>query len=440
MLPELDGTGDVISGQAPAVGRPRAQLPSRGRLDGVTRSIKRASSPMVPALWSRARSLINNHWAYARDSGDAYYAVRTTHNLCDRLLRKRPSGGQIAEIHQWTLQALEAESKNSHVWDLWAKTLAALDARETSLDVRWETIRRFPKEVLVRNSLADALLDSGRTTLAEHLLRETQRDFPEDIFTLHLLGRSLLRQGRLREAEATASNMTELEPDSPYAAALSRAIDEYQPPGDNAHLSIEWERETEDLDLQPAIRPAVEWLAERRPLLERYFAPSPNGRGSAWIGVNWQQDDRIACEFDLVVAQRVNRERSSLLHDGALDSWARTRPASYSIYLLRLSRALEAGDFTRAEIAQVDAEFPQHRSWNEWLGYPFVTSPRRSELRRTARRVKFWGGRLKAVYPNLDVPNRSIMEYRPKALRRLFEDVALANADPGLPDISIARN
>ena len=90
ILPELDETGDVISGQAPAVGRPRAQLPSRGRLAGVTRSINRALSPVPPALWSRARSLINDHWAYARDSGDAYYAVRTTHNLCDRLLRKGP--------------------------------------------------------------------------------------------------------------------------------------------------------------------------------------------------------------------------------------------------------------------------------------------------------------------------------------------------------------
>ena len=236
--------------------------------------------------------------------------------------------------------------------------------------------------------------------------------------------------------------MTELEPDSPYAAALSNAIGEYRPPPSNLHFSIEWERVPEDLDvLQPAIRPAVEGLAERQPLLERYFAPSPNGRVSDSIGLNRQQDDRIACEFDLVVAQRVNRkEEWHRLHAGALDSWVRARPASYSICLLRLSRALEAGDFTQEEVAQVDAQFPQHRSWNEWLGYPFATSHRRYQLRQSAGRRRFWGGRLKTVYPNLDIPNCSTVDYRPTALRRLLEDIALANADPGLPDISITAN
>ena len=435
MFPEADEPEYPPGGRRRTVQRP-AQLPTSGRLSGVVRSLRHARPPLGPSVWRRTRGLIRDHWEYAWASGDSHYAVRTTHNLCDRLLRKHPSQANLAEVHEWTLQALQAESGDAHIWDLWAKVLAALGAWEASLDVRWKAVRRFPNNVVIRNSLGDALLDRGRYPLAERLLRETLRDFPNDLFSLHLLARAMLRLGRPDEANAALSEITSLDPDNPYAITLLEEMSDEQRFGANAPLQVHAVRG--EFDVEPRVRPFVELFTSRTALLESYFAPSTNGQNDSVVDSASSQPGQATSEIELVVACRGGGGQR---HDdgGLLHSWARVRPASYSTRLLLLSRAVEAGGLHREEISRVETEFPEHRSWNQWLGYGFVQPRRRAELRRIARKEKFWGGRLKAVYPGLGAPPSSkTVSYDAAALRRLFEDVALASADAGLPSVPLA--
>ena len=188
--------------------------------------------------------------------------------------------------------------------------------------------------------------------------------------------------------------------------------------------------------MEPQVRPYVESLAARTRLLQGYFAPATNGGGRVAVGSEGSHLDRVTSELELVISCRAGRANPQA-GNGLLDSWTRVRPASYSTRLLRLSRAVGAGDLGQEEMSRIEVEFPQHRTWNEWLGYAFVPSPRRSELRRTAREQEFWGGRLTSVYPGLDVPNCRTASYEPAPLRRLFEDVALASTEIGFPHMPI---
>ena len=189
-------------GAAPARGdfRRTAPLPHKARLDQITIEIDNSKS-LHDDLWGRVQALIRGHWAYASGSGETYFAVRTTHNLCDRVLRLRPRKPQLTEIHVWTLQAIKAESDNPYPWDLWAKVLSALGQDDTAMSVRWESMRRFPEYCSLRISLTEGLRNHDRIPLAESLLRETMRDFPGNAVCRTMLADLLGHTGREAEAE-----------------------------------------------------------------------------------------------------------------------------------------------------------------------------------------------------------------------------------------------
>ena len=100
------------------------------------------------------------------------------------------------------LRAIEAESENSYTWDLWAKVHSTLGQEDASLAVRWESIRRFPENCVLRSSLAHTLMEHDRLALAENLLRETMRVFPDDIFCRNILASLLIRTEREEAAES----------------------------------------------------------------------------------------------------------------------------------------------------------------------------------------------------------------------------------------------
>ena len=204
-LPARGGAGEV----RPSGGRRRmadratvhrAPLPEAERHHRITRKIKKAEF-LDDKLGEEVRKLIREHWLHASVSGETYYAVRTTHNLYDRLLRLRPTRAHLDEMHVRTLQAVRAKPGNPYSWDLWAKVLSALGRDEASLSVRWESARRFPENCVLRNSLAEALREQGRMPLAEHLLRETMRDFPNDEACGGILAELLISTERKTEAE-----------------------------------------------------------------------------------------------------------------------------------------------------------------------------------------------------------------------------------------------
>ena len=203
--PTRGGAGDV----RPPGGRQRvadhvavhrAPLPDAERRHQIAGKINRAQS-LYDGLWKEVQTLIRDHWGYASVSGEAHYAVRTTHNLYDRILRFQSAKAYLAEMHVRTLQAIEAEPGDPYTWDLWAKVLSVLGQDEASLSVRWESARRFPENCVLRNSLAEALRDHGRMPLAEHLLRETMRDFPNDEACRGILAGLLISTERKSDAE-----------------------------------------------------------------------------------------------------------------------------------------------------------------------------------------------------------------------------------------------
>ena len=196
-----------------------AHLPPTKELDAVVDAVD-TTEALDDALWRLAHSLLNRHWAYARYTHHSRYAVRKTHNLCDRLLRKDPSESQLAEIHSWTLEALRAENGNPYIWDLWAKVLAVAGADETSLDVRWEAVRRFPDNLVTRMAMIVALAGNDRRELAEHLFNATSQDFPNEVIEPRLL--------QAHRWDEAASAMSTRGSHDPQAGEFRRVIEDEQ--------------------------------------------------------------------------------------------------------------------------------------------------------------------------------------------------------------------
>ena len=194
-----NGTAAHRAEQPPA-SNGRAELPELRRRECLEQDIR--ETPCVdPQLFASVRRLIRDHWRYAFASGQSYYAVRTTANLCNLILRSDANDQQVEQIHPWALQAVEAEPGNPYTWDLWAKVLSVLGQVDAALSVRWESIRRFPENSVLRNSLAYLLAKQDRTILAEHFLRETMEDFRDDPFCRSILANLLIRAEREEEAE-----------------------------------------------------------------------------------------------------------------------------------------------------------------------------------------------------------------------------------------------
>ena len=479
----------------------RNALPDATSREQIRRAINRAQI-LGEDLWEKTRDLIRAHWAYASESGECYFAVRTTHNLCDRLLPLGPAEPHLADMHVWTLRAIGAESENARIWDLWAKVLSALGRDDASLSVRWESMRRFPDDCVLRTSLAEALLEHHRVPIAESLLRETMRDFPRDevcrnilaellvrteregeaesllretmrdfprdVINRHILVKTLWRQGRQEEAKVEFVTLEALAPNDPYVQLLSEMMTTI--PAEEAQAAwpeLSEDRGTEadaDLRRQPAPGQAQEReiglesigtgpeivayldrLTAQIPLLEDYFAPSEGAYGSdTTLGALHLGE--ITSEFELVAAHRTGLMEGSESRE-RLEAWASVRPSSYSARLLLAWQGREGNGMDREAMSEIKREFPKNRRWNEWLCYGFTSEEERSRLRREAKAGRdetdrtFWRGRLSAVYPDLKTEEEEIeggVSYDPAALKRLLEDVAFAGAAQALPSVSIS--
>ena len=393
--------------------RRQSYLPRKAEREAVILEVD-ATEALDDSLWTKVHRLLRRHWEYARYTHHSHYAVRTTHNLCDRLLRKHPSNAQLEEIHDWTRQALQAENSNAYVWDLWAKVLAAAGAHEPSLDVRWEAVRRFPDNLVTRMAMIVALAGNRRRELAKHLFQETEQDFPNEVVEPRLL--------KARQWEEAASEISRKYPHNPLVGQLERVI------ADERFFSrMEDQNSSIGPRLDPQMRSVLDSLSNRTGLLQRYFAPA----NKVPVALEKRVLESPVSEFELVVACRMG-SRPQIV-DEVLNSWLNARPASYSVRLLALSRGINGHGLDRKEFSKVQSAFPQHRHWNQWLGYAFAASDERTRLRKEAQEQRLWGGRLSAVYPGLGVPYSRTVAPESEPLRRLFEDVALANADCGLP-------
>ena len=186
---------------APSRYRYRFPLPDRTRLERLLEDIMEGR-PLDVDLGNQVRELILDHWRHASESGESYYSVRSTVNLCNRLLRLEPNRAFLEQMGLWAVWAVEAEPDNPYTWDLWAKVLFASGQDDACIAVRWESTRRFPENSVLRNSLAYTLTEQQHWEVAENLLRETMLDFPGDLFCRNILAVLLIRTERSTDAES----------------------------------------------------------------------------------------------------------------------------------------------------------------------------------------------------------------------------------------------
>ena len=95
----------------------RAALPERWRLQWLEQDDLYETPHLDPALFGKVHELISDRWRYAFASGESHYAVRTTVNLCNRVLWYGVDESPVEQLHPWALQAVEAEPENSCTWE-----------------------------------------------------------------------------------------------------------------------------------------------------------------------------------------------------------------------------------------------------------------------------------------------------------------------------------
>ena len=434
----------------------RAPLPEAEKRLRIADKMSRAQS-LDEKLWKEVQKLIRDHWLHASASGETYYAVRTTHNLYNRILRLRPVRAYLAEMHVRTLRAIEAEPGNPYIWDLWAKVLSALGRNEASLSVRWESARRFPEDSVLRNSLAETLREHGRILLAEHLLRETMRNFPNDEVCRGILANLLISIERNTEAEHLLREAIRDFPNNEVFRNMMDALSSPTERQENRSAKIEvategrlatpgrtGEQETggDGVGSESAISAYLDQLTARVPLLETYFAPSASA-GDAGAMLETPSPDTVPrSEIELVAKHRAGRMEGSGRE--YLKTWVKARPSSYSARLLLAWRGQEGNGLDSAAISRISSDFPENHHWNKWLCYGFASGEDRGKLQQDAMnggdgngRTSWWG-RLSAVYPDLQTEgegNEDGMRYDSAAMKRLLEDVAFAGADRAVPGI-----
>lgn len=410
----------------------RAERPHPDEREDLIRRM--TAAPRLDALlWSRLRGYLDRDWRAADADGDYYYAVRSVHNLGHRMLKLGPNAEQLAQLHAWTLRALDAEPDNAHIWGLWAEVLTALGQTAHALAVRWETVRRFPEDPFPRTELAEVLSQSGQAVLAEALLHRTMTDFPRNVVCRNALVDLLLDQGRREEAEPVWRDAQALAPTNPYVQGLGQRLAEgkahaaqgmpSRPTQEPDERPATGQPKAEATGLAPALTDFLAWLERRRGQWEAYFAGG--GVEPATEG------DALA-----LAALRAGAMRPQL------EQWLRARPSDVALRLVGIG---PEGDGVLAELQHA---FPALAGRLDWLRFARLKPDQRQGLIQAEhdrlRRAgdpsvdspnEWWGGRLAAVYPGLD---RDATDTRidPEAWRRLRDDVVVASLDLAIPAIA----
>ena len=123
----------------------------------------------------KLRTLLAQHFNYARATGDSYFLIRTISNLGSSWLR----GGdlpaeEIRVLERMTVDVLDWDAANPYVWMLWVTCLLKLSRLDVAEAALWDIRRRFPENTPCRVELARILMYGAEKRLvqAEVLLRE----------------------------------------------------------------------------------------------------------------------------------------------------------------------------------------------------------------------------------------------------------------------------
>lgn len=159
---------------------------------------------------AEGKALMQRHVAFAEKTGDAHFLRLAIGELGKAAIVVDPQWA-----HDLARTNLLWAPNDAHGWTLWVRALARLgDAKSAEL-AAWESLRRFPDDVVARAALGELLAKQPeRRAEAEAVFVETIRRFPDNVVARAALGNLLLElgPGRLDEAEACFKEAQRIDP------------------------------------------------------------------------------------------------------------------------------------------------------------------------------------------------------------------------------------
>lgn len=190
------------------------------------------------------RGLMTQHERYVRETGDAYFLVRSYCRLADFLLKSPDAQRQVARDAAWALQlgqqaALWAPG-NHQTWSVVARALDGLGDWPRAQAVFWYARRRFPYNPQAHNQLGHALLMRGQMAEGEAVYRAAIRRFPDNPVCWADLGNTLRISQKAEAALAVYREAQQrFHDNSPICCALTGVLIDLGRV-DEARSALEW--------------------------------------------------------------------------------------------------------------------------------------------------------------------------------------------------------
>lgn len=406
------------------------------------------------------------------------------------LLKK---SGRKSEAEEFLREAIDVFPGHLAFRNILAELLWESGSHEEAEKLLRSTMSDFPKDPFSRTTLAALLLQQGKVDEAEALMVAMTKAQAEHPIPCLLLARCKLQRAKQARneveeqrwlREALEKTKKALRRDSRHAGALelksqidaqlalldSRNSEALEPKSqidaqaafNGGPRSGDATADGEELRSAPetieSLAPSEASLSEDEDLREESerFLHLNIIRGNEFaewysaahdLNGNERPERSGANEFEVVAGcLRYENESVVILPPGK--EILESQPGSYSLRILAAyGRSESTGrDAFSAEVAALGHEFPNMRTWSDWLRLPELDKERRVELMSGGRSKEgpsekaFWSGRLLAVYPELGKSNAAGSaaadeQSKRAALERLVADVAIACAARSEPRV-----
>lgn len=176
----------------------RINCPTKSENDGVLHAIQDQRQDTADVT-RRYLALVEAYLRFTRQTGDAYFFVRTLQNHGKHLFKRQHlSDEAMSRIGELIEEALRWQPQGEYTWTFWADWFAYQGQGMHQQWVLREAIRMFPDNEISRVELARLLIRQGESFWpeADKLLREAAERNPDKEPCRVELARLLIRRGK----------------------------------------------------------------------------------------------------------------------------------------------------------------------------------------------------------------------------------------------------